>query len=115
MKLAEEACVYAEERGMRNLYPLMRLASGKAQEASGRHEAALQQFNISAQRAQELSMRPILWQAQAGSARSLNALNCSDEAEIHRTAALATIDEITALFEDQTLATEFRAAAWARV
>ena len=115
LKLAEEACIYAEERGMRNLYPLMRLTSGKVQAAGGHHEAALQQFAISAQRAEELSMRPILWQAQARSARSLDALNRSAEGAKQRAAALATIDEVTALFDDQTLATEFRAAARARV
>ncbi|MEZ4768869.1 MAG: adenylate/guanylate cyclase domain-containing protein [Caldilineales bacterium] len=114
LQLAEEACVYAEERGMRNLYPLMRLASGRAQAARGHHQAALAQFTISAQRAQDLSMRPILWQAQAGSAASLNALNRPDDAAVHRSAALSTIDEITALFADQTLAAEFRAAAAAR-
>ena len=51
LKLAEEACVYAEERGMRNLYPLMRLASGKVQAGCGHHEAALHQFAISVERA----------------------------------------------------------------
>ena len=99
---------------MRNLYPLMRLASGRVQAASGHHEAALAKFAISAQRAQELSMRPILWQAQAGSAVSLEALDRSDEAAVQRSAALSTIDEIAALFADETLAAEFRAAAVAR-
>ena len=115
LNLAEEACGYAEERSMRNLVPLMRLTLGKVQAAAGYHEAALQQFAIGAERARELSMRPVLWQAQLAAARSLDALDRSDEARIQQVAAIATIDEITTMFRDQTLATEFRTAALARV
>jgi tetratricopeptide (TPR) repeat protein len=115
LSLAQEACAYAEERGMRHLYPLMRLALGRVQAASGYHEEALAQIAICAEHAVELGMRPILWQAHAAAAHSLEALGQPDEAAAQRTAALATIDEIAGLFQDPTLSTAFREAATARL
>jgi hypothetical protein len=115
LRLAEEACIYAEARGMRHLYPLVRLVSGHVQAACGAHEAAVSQYQMSVKLAAAMSMRPLQWQAYAATARSLDALGSHATAAERRQAARTVIEENAAAFADETLRTAFRTNALAKV
>ncbi|MCW5860458.1 MAG: AAA family ATPase [Caldilineales bacterium] len=107
----EEAREYAENRGMRNLYPLIDLTLAQIAAAAAAWNVALAHDTAAANEAQALGMRPYLWQAQAGMALALAALGRDEEAEVSRTAAAATIAEIAALFKDDDLRARFLAQA----
>ncbi len=115
LRLAEEACAYAEERRMRHLYPLVRLVSGHVQAACGAHEAAVSQYQRSAKLAAAMNMRPVLWQAEVAAARSLEALGSHAAAAEKRQAARTVIEESAAAFADEALRTAFRVNALAKV
>jgi class 3 adenylate cyclase/tetratricopeptide (TPR) repeat protein len=108
LRLAEEALAYAEEHRMNHHYPLARLVLGRALAADDRHEAALSVFEQCASTSRELGFRPILWQALAAAARSLDALGQFAEAAAAANEAAAVTDTIAAHFSDAELRAEYR-------
>ncbi len=111
----EEASAFAREREMRNAYPPIDICAGKIAASAGDWELALSHFAAAAADAQDMGMRPYLWQARAGAARALAALGRSDEAETSRAAAAATATEMGALFQDRGMAEAFLAHALAQI
>jgi tetratricopeptide (TPR) repeat protein len=110
-KLAEEGCRDAQEREMKQMYPLVYLTRGDVCMARGEIEEALRHFMRAEVDAAQMMMRPSLWQAQAGYARALEAQGHLDEAAAKRRQAVQTIGTITSLFRDQTLCSMFTAGA----
>ena len=108
LRLAEEACAYAEKYGMRHHYPLTRLVLGRALAADERHEAALIAFGQAASASREMGFRPILWQARAATARSLSALGRAIEAAAAENEAAVVAETIATQFSDTELRAEFR-------
>jgi tetratricopeptide (TPR) repeat protein len=102
-RLAEEACDYVAERKMENVAPLIWLVMGRVLAGNGEHQSALHEFARAEQAAQKLAMRPLVWQAQAGTAESLFALGETAEAEQKLEEAQATIHEIADLFRNDEL------------
>jgi ATP/maltotriose-dependent transcriptional regulator MalT len=98
-----QAWHYVEEREMREFYPLLALTGGQISLARGQQESALERFNRAEELASSMTMRPLIWQAQAGTAKVLAALGRQSAAERQWQRARATIDEIAALFDDQDL------------
>ena len=96
---------------MKHYFPLVSFANGQVLAARGDGEAALQAYTQTEALAREMQMRPLVWQAQAGAAHVLSALDRMAAAEIQREAAAATIDEIAGLFRDAQLQALFRRSA----
>ncbi len=107
----EEAREYVQTRAMRNVYPLIDLTLARIAAAANAWDDALAHFTAAASEAQAMGMRPYLWQAQAGMAQAWATLGHSEEAEVSRAAAAATIAEIAALFKDDDLRARFLAQA----
>jgi tetratricopeptide (TPR) repeat protein len=103
MSLIEEGCAYVEERGMRYLFPLMRLTAGRIHNDWGDYQQALAHLEIAETLATEMKLRPILWQTQLAAAGTLEVLERHIEAAQKRLAAQAVIQTIAALFEDDAL------------
>jgi tetratricopeptide (TPR) repeat protein len=101
--LVVEAREYAEERRMRQLYPLISLVAGKIHMACGELAAGLSAFESAESEALSLEMRPIVWQARLAAADALTATGQHDQAQNRRAAARETMDEIAGLFEDEDL------------
>jgi tetratricopeptide (TPR) repeat protein len=106
-RLIDEARVYAEERGMRQLYPLIELIAGKVYTVSDQVEKGLQSFNQAEALALPLNMRPMVWQARAAAADSLSGTGQVDAAEEKLTQAQEMIEEIASLFKDENLQNAF--------
>ncbi len=104
---AEEALGYAEERGMRHLYPLLALVAGRVLAARGEAGQALSQFERAEQLALEMKMRPVVWQAQVGAAQVLSATGHQQEAGASLEKAREMIQEIAGLFQEETLRAGF--------
>jgi class 3 adenylate cyclase len=99
---AADARTYMQEHQMENLFDAeISLVEGRISDAQGDRETALSKFNEAESIAQKLSLRPFIWEAQAGAAKVLAALGRSNEAEAKRTQALAMIDEIAGLFKNE--------------
>lgn len=103
VRLAGEARAYAQERGMRHIYPLTTLIEGKVLLARGEIEASLQALEQAEREALLLGMRPIVWQARAAAAEALEVVGQNEQAEEKRAAARAMVEEIAALFQNQDL------------
>ena len=101
--LAEEACAFVREHGMKNWEPLVHLTLGRILATENRHEAALIQYEQAEQSARAMRLRPVLQQIQAASARSLAALGRSAEAGRAASEATGTTQAIANLFEDEQL------------
>jgi tetratricopeptide (TPR) repeat protein len=115
MKLIDEAHDYAQERGMRQLYPLIALVSGQIRAARGETAQALAEFERAEMLALDLHMRSIVWQARAAAAPVLDTAGRSAEAQAERQAALAIVDEIAGMFEDVELRESFLKNARAKI
>jgi class 3 adenylate cyclase/tetratricopeptide (TPR) repeat protein len=115
MKFVDDARAYADERKMKHQFPEIALAQARIYAARGDHARALEQFNRAEQLALELKMRPIVWQARAGAAQALDALDRKDEANTKRREAKAMIDEIAELFRDENLRKLFLENATRRI
>jgi class 3 adenylate cyclase/tetratricopeptide (TPR) repeat protein len=102
-KLVMEAKQYAEERTMQYVYPLIALAHGQVRLARGDIDGALAGFGKAEALALSMKMRPIVWQAQAGTAQALTVCGRSKDAAAKQQEAQATINEIAGLFEDEEL------------
>jgi tetratricopeptide (TPR) repeat protein len=114
-RLASEACAYAEQYGLRHLYPLVRLTHGRVLAAAGRHEEALVEFAAAEATAREMGQQPLLWQTHAAAGRSLLALGRDAEAAKEQRQARAVVDEIGGLFADEALRSAFLESAQRRL
>jgi len=107
-QLVAEALAFAEDHGMKNYEPLVRLTLGRVLAAGGQHEAALENFERSAQAAQTLRLRPIHRQAMLAAALSLSALGRTKAATHAEAEATRVAEEIAALFQDDELREAYR-------
>ena len=98
-----EALAYVEAREMKAFYPLVTLTDGHVCAARGEHKRALNLFKRAEELATPMIMRPTIWQAQASAAKALSALGQQDAAELQHQHAQTTINQIAALFQDQSL------------
>jgi class 3 adenylate cyclase/tetratricopeptide (TPR) repeat protein len=106
----QQARAYVDDRAMAYLEPFLDWADARVSAATagsvGRARA-LELYTRAETRAAAMTMRPLVWQARAGAAHVLAAMGRPDEAEAKRQAARAMIDEIAALFEDETMCDAF--------
>jgi class 3 adenylate cyclase/tetratricopeptide (TPR) repeat protein len=107
LRLADEGRAYAEERGMRHLYPLTGLIKGKVLVARGDLDAGLAVLDQAEAEATELNMRPLVWQARAAAADALVRSGRMEQAGEKRAAAKAMVAEIADLFSDGDLRQAF--------
>lgn len=105
--LVQEAREFTESRSMRHLYPLMSLASAQVSLASGDPSGALENFNQAEELASQMTMRPWTWKAQAGAAQVLAGMGRQGESDAKRSGAMATLNEMAGLFEDQEMRSMF--------
>jgi class 3 adenylate cyclase/tetratricopeptide (TPR) repeat protein len=106
---------YAGDRVMTFLYPTMDLADGRVQATLGNDAVALERFADAEDRAVAMGQRPLIWQAQAAAARLLDKLGRPAESEVKLAAARAGIEEIAALFADESLRVAYRETATAKL
>jgi tetratricopeptide (TPR) repeat protein len=99
-KYIDEARTLTDEKAMRPFQALVMLADGQLQAARGEHAHALELFNEAEARAEAMQLRPILLDARAGAAQSLDALGRAQQANEKRAQAQAMINEIANLFSD---------------
>ena len=105
--LVQEAREFTESRSMRHLYPLMSLANAQVSLASGDPSGALENFNQAEELASQMTMRPWTWKAQAGAAQVLAGMGRQGESDAKRSGAMATLNEMAGLFEDQEMRSMF--------
>ncbi|MCC7353205.1 MAG: AAA family ATPase [Anaerolineae bacterium] len=113
--LAEGARTYAEERAMKNTYPMIFLVRGRISAAREEHGLALADYSRAGAFAREMQMRPLMLQALVGSVQALSMLGRMDEADMKRQEARSLVEEIAALFKDQELRALFLDNAMAKV
>jgi class 3 adenylate cyclase/tetratricopeptide (TPR) repeat protein len=107
----EQARSYAEQVGHRLSMPMITLAQGFADSASGEQQEALRHFGQAEREARNIGLRPILLQACCGEAAALESLGRDNEAEAKRREAQEVIDEIAGLIQDDGLRDEYRQSA----
>lgn len=112
---AEAARAYAEERGMRHLYPLTALVKGQVLVSRGETDVGLVALEQAEAEAGRLGMRPVIWMARAAMAQALAAGGRSEQAQAKRVAAKAMVQEIAGLFEDRDLRQAFLSNALAKI
>jgi predicted ATPase/class 3 adenylate cyclase len=100
---AEEARAYAEEHGLRHVYPLMALVRGKVLVKAGQRQPGLEWLEKAEGEGLGLGLRPVVWQARAETARVLAGMGEVGKAAEKREDAEATAMEIAALFQDEEL------------
>ena len=103
IRRAEEARAYAEEHGMRYVYPLLSLIMGKVLVKAGQAEAGLAWLGQAEAEALEFGMRPVIWQARAAAAQLLAEAGQPEKAAAKRAAAEAMALEIANLFQEEEL------------
>ena len=108
VRLAEEACAYAEQRGLLYLYPLLYLVQGEVLTARGDTsrgdmEDGIKSLSRAEKHAMELGMRPVIWQSRAAAADALVGAGRTEQAVQILDEAKAAAREIAELFEDQNL------------
>ncbi|MEE8466015.1 MAG: adenylate/guanylate cyclase domain-containing protein [Dehalococcoidia bacterium] len=102
-QLLEEARSFAEERAMKHFYPLISLADANISLARNDSEKALESFERAETLALEMGMRGFAWQASAGAAGVLTASGRSEAGAAKKAKAVAMVEEIAGLFQDQSL------------
>jgi tetratricopeptide (TPR) repeat protein len=115
LNLADEGRAYAEERQLRQHYPLTALTQGKVRAAAGQHEQALPVFEQAIREAQAMQMRPILWQANAAAAQALLVTGRRQDAWQAWAAAKEVVGEIGNLFQDVELRQAYLASVQASI
>ena len=109
------ATEFVEAKEMHHFYPVIAMAAGQLAGAAGDVEAALDHMERMERTAEEMNMRPFVWQAKAGIAGMLDATGRPAEAEAKRQEARAVIEEIGELFTDEHLKTIYLENAGAAV
>ena len=106
-KQIEEAKLFALEKGMKNLYPLIFFAEGCVAEDTGETENAISAFTRATELALEMNLRPIVWQAQAKTGRIHAKTGHEELASQLFQSAQKMINEIASPFEDEHLRQTF--------
>ena len=102
-QLIQEAKSFAEERSMKHFYPLLSLADAHVSLAREDSAKALESFERAESLALEMGMRGFAWQASAGAAGVLTASGQSEAGAAKKAKAVAMVNEIAGLFQDETL------------
>jgi tetratricopeptide (TPR) repeat protein len=113
--LVSEARQYAEARSMKHLYPAIWMAEAGVSAARGEADRALDHYARAESLAQEMGMRPTVWQARAGAAQVLTGCGRAAEAAARRSQARAMIAEIAGLFQDEETRTFFTESAETKI
>ena len=79
--------------------------------AQGDQDSALESFQAAEALALEMNLRPIVWQSRLAQANIYDQAGQTAEADSRRQDALAVVEEIGLLFEDDTLRSQFRESA----
>ena len=98
-----EARAFVEERAMTNLIPRITVLEARLSAARGEADRALTLFAQAEALAFEMGLRPVVSQARQGAAQILRDRDRAHEAEVKRRAAEAMLNEMAALFTDETL------------
>jgi len=107
-RLAEEALAFAEEKKMRNMYPLTNLTMGKVLANQGDSDRASGYLNTAAAEAIKLNMRPLVRQAKLAAAGVLEKMGRKDQADEKRASAQDMAEEIASLIKDEELRSAYR-------
>jgi len=102
-RFIDEAILYADERKMKHVMPLISLTAGKVHRALGDVEKSLQHFEAAEAEALSLNMRPIVWQARTEAAGLLKASGQHEAAAAKGNASRSVVEEIVSLFRDPDL------------
>ena len=105
--LLQEARTFTEERGMRDLYPLITFTNAQLLTTRGEVDDALEQYDLAEASALEMNMRPLVWQARSAAGQILSDSGRHVEADQKRRQAQVTIDEMGELIDDETLRSQF--------
>jgi tetratricopeptide (TPR) repeat protein len=108
----QEARAFVEERGMQDNLPLISLTRAQLITAQGQIDRALEQFNLTETLAQDMNMRPLVWQARAGAGQILSNSGRISEADLKRRQAQVIIDEMADLIDDESLRAHFLESAY---
>jgi tetratricopeptide (TPR) repeat protein len=114
-RLAGEALSFAQERDMRNMYPLTHLTMGKVQASRDEIDVALSSFDRAETEAMALNMRPFVWQSRVTAAETLKSAGRMAESEVKRTSARTVVEEISGLFKDEELRSTYLQSAMEKV
>jgi tetratricopeptide (TPR) repeat protein len=114
-RLAEEALAFAQEKDMRNMYPLIYLTMGKVQASRDDLDAALASYERAETDAMALNMRPYVWQSRVAAADTLKSAGRMAESEAKRTGARSMVEEISGLFKDEELRSTYLQSAMKKV
>jgi len=114
-RLAEEALAFANEKQMRNMYPLTYLTMGKVHASSDDLETAAEFYNKAEKEAAALNMRPTIWQSQVEAAKVLESHGREDEAREKRASARAIVEEIAGMITDEELRSAYITSTLNRV
>ena len=85
----------------------MLFRSAQVSLASGDPSGALENFNQAEELASQMTMRPWTWKAQAGAAQVLAGMGRQGESDAKHSGAMATLNEMAGLFEDQEMRSMF--------
>ena len=75
--LLQEARTFTEERGMRDLYPLITFTNAQLLTTRGEVDDALEQYDLAEASALEMNMRPMVWQALSAAGPILSTKNAA--------------------------------------
>jgi predicted ATPase/class 3 adenylate cyclase len=102
-QLAEEALAFAQEKQMRNIYPLAYFTMGKVHASKDEFSAAIEFYGKTESEAQNLNMRPIVWQSKIAAAEAMELEGREEEAREMRTGAKVIVEEIAAMIKDDEM------------
>ena len=97
----EEAHRYTEERGFKHYEPLIHLVDGHVSAMKHDTERALEQYRTAEGLAEQMGMRPTMWQAALGRARVLRESGEQDAARAEVDHAEAIAQEIAGTFTSE--------------
>ncbi len=102
-----EAKQFVEDRAMKHEIPSIAFTEGNLLAARGELDQALEMFEQTEELALELGLRPLVWQARASAGIALKSLGRESEALAKQDEAVAMIQEMGGLIEDEALRTKF--------
>lgn len=107
VSLLKEAQSIIEKHAIRSLYPLMAFAEAQLHSAQNELEQSAKSYRRAEELALEMELRPLIWKARANLGQILSTLGDIAGGEAMQKEALAMINEIAGLFEDEELKAMF--------